>query len=161
VTGSPWQSLRDEVQAAELRAARAPAKASLTSWLRHGCLQCAHVNVPQPDDWTPAYEGDRWRRSAAINYIREKHQHLPAICMLRTGWDVCRTDLYCGDFKYYQELSPPLLSEEIFGDYWRHRGNELAKENVELKRQLKAAREQSAKRLARLKKQQQVKEAGA
>jgi hypothetical protein len=145
------------------------------------CLICRYFQPREPEQHKADREagrcagncGDRWEQHTAINYVRQ-HGKLDGWCRLHPEPKLYPHNHVCGDISvrayflnHYWRVEPFGPEDNIFewagktmgivlrddNQTWREReGVRAMEQNVELKRQLKAARKVSASRLRRLQK---------
>jgi hypothetical protein len=144
------------------------------------CLICRYFQPAEPLQHKQDREagqcqsncGNKWDQHTAINYVRN-HGSLSGWCRLHPEPRPCNYNHVCGDvsvreyfLNHYWRVEPFGPDDNIFewatktlgiilhgADTWQERERARAVEqNVELRRQLKRAREISASRLKRLQK---------
>lgn len=141
------------------------------------CLICHYFQPIEPAQHKQDREagrceagcGNRWNQHTAIEYIRN-HGGLNGWCRLHPEPKKFAYNHVCGDIKVVEHFCYPgwgvvpiraednlfewaqrSLQTVVHGTWREQHENELEKQNAELRRQLKRAREISASRLKRLK----------
>jgi hypothetical protein len=117
------------------------------------CIICKHFLPVAHDGWQ-GEPGETYSRYDLRNHIHETEHHAFGLCTLFPQHQKVLTNHFCGQYtKFNIDQDHKRRHRDrnfIWGD-WRQREDEaMRNENVELKRQLKIARERSRARLQRL-----------
>jgi hypothetical protein len=144
------------------------------------CLVCKYFQAIEPQDHRELREtgrcqsscGDRWNSMTAVRYVREHKKDLKGWCMFNPAPLEKHSGHVCAQIdipEYFYNSAWGLEHREprdhlfewarqqhtnlMRGSWASRRNEELEEQNVELRRQLAAARKVSASRLKRLQKQ--------
>lgn len=113
------------------------------------CISCIHCRLVPPVGWRPAYEGQRYPAWQAELRIEAGGGAQRLMCTLWPEWREYDTDHFCGQWAPEGGLGEVMRRGNMVRVMERARG-EADREVKELRRRLRASREVSAKRLARL-----------
>ena len=122
---------------------------------KHGfqhCLMCTYFKPQAPDDWKPEYQGQEYDQYRASDRIRERKLHEVGKCTLYPVWVDVQTCHGCGQYEPSETTKQhmPALSHFVWGSPWRRRAEESEGEVARLKKEIKALRAKSQKRLERV-----------
>ena len=139
------------------------------------CLFCKHFEAIEPAEHRDEREartcefscGNRWNAYTAARYVKCHKRFLVGFCHLNPKPEAVRCEGVCAKIELAFNanwVTPPkadehlwdwartAMQEHIHGDYREQERDRLSEENKKLKAALKASRERSASRLAKLSK---------